>query len=234
MHKRRFDKHTAHKSAVHGRGANVLGSRKAREDRNEIERHVVEHIEQDIKIARIRNEIEHRWPEYDGNGFEHARREQQWNHRNHGAREVVKNRIANGCRGKRCFDSTCVEVLVDALLLGQAAHLDELVIYLRHVLPNNHLELPARYLSADDAVNFFNSVNVGQLHILKVKTQTRHAVGCKGDVVFATQRLEHIGCDLLIVSHIIFPFERSGSSLAARARRQSGRWPVALTEVFDC
>jgi hypothetical protein len=48
LHKRRFDKHTAHKSAVHGRGANVLGSRKAQEDRNEIERHVVEHIEQDI------------------------------------------------------------------------------------------------------------------------------------------------------------------------------------------
>ena len=48
LHKRRFDKHTAHKSTVHRRGANVLGGRKAQEDWYKVERHVVEHIEQDI------------------------------------------------------------------------------------------------------------------------------------------------------------------------------------------
>ena len=94
-----------------------------------------------------------------------------------------------------------VEILIDGVLLSKPTELAELIVDLGHVLAHDHLKLRSRDLGAQHAVDFLYLLDIGCIDILEIEAQTRHTMRHKRNVFLASDGFEHIGCNLLVVSH---------------------------------
>lgn len=119
----RIDQYSSHEGAKSWRYADILCCVVAEIYRQEIEGSVIEHVHEDIDVARLRDDARHRRAENDTDRLEEAGAHEDRDERHHRARKVVQDVVAD-CLGRELFGSA-VQILFDGLngVPGAVPHL---------------------------------------------------------------------------------------------------------------
>lgn len=197
----RGNKDATAEQAEHRVGAELLCGCISQVDWQEVKAGLVQRgIKERVRGIGFRQKTEYLRTEDDSKGTEQTSSHNQRDKLDHRAGEVVESRVADALERKLLLGSV-VEVLVDGGTACNTGDGDKLFKNLGHILADDDLELAAGELATQNALDLLNLLDLGLVVVLERKAQTRHAVGGDLDVLGATNELEDLGGNLLVVCH---------------------------------
>ena len=190
-------------------GTKLLRSREAGKDGHEVEAGVVHHVAEEHERAVSGHQVEERGAEDGAEGLEETGGHQDRDQRNNRAGEVVEHGIEHVLGSPLELGGRVVEVLVDGAATTDT-ELGQLVVHLGHGRPDDDLVHAALLHDAQDTLDGLDVLVHGHIVVHEVEAQARRAMDHLADVFLATDRSEHVSCDLLVVCRVPFlpfPFE---------------------------
>ena len=239
-HELRSNEHTAEHHAERLAAAKLLRSSPTQINGKEVITGVVNPVVEEVVDVGIgRPNAEHAVTANHGDSTEHGSTHDNGDRHDHGFGQVVEGLTARSLERQRLLGAA-IEVLVNGAFALNSQR-NGGVVDLRYVLTDDDLILAARPLGTQYALDLLNFIVIGDGLILKVQTQTGHAVRRVRYIGGAADGSKHVLGNLLVIdSHVeslLFQLKARGVSQRQDARfcsrLRSTRCPLAR-DLITC